>query len=329
MNSQTSVSDPAQLAAALDAARGEIAKVIVGQTELVEKVLVAVLCEGHLLLEGVPGLGKTRLLTTLGQVLQIGFGRISFTPDLMPADILGTNVLQAGEFSFHPGPVFTNLVLADEINRATPKTQSALLEAMAERRVTVAGATRSLPRPFMVMATQNPLEMEGTYPLPEAQLDRFMLKELVPFPPGDDLVEILRRTTGDSQHQPVGVLEGTHLTQMAALVRELPAAGHLLRYASTLVGATHPDSPLSTEGVRRYVRAGASPRGAQALVLGGKALALMDGRPNLSSEDMRRLAHPALRHRLVLGYEAVVDGVSADQLIDEVLAAHPEATARA
>lgn len=329
MISQTPVSDPAGLAAALDAARAEIAKVIVGQTELVDKVLVAVLCEGHLLLEGVPGLGKTRLLTTLGQVLQIGFGRVSFTPDLMPADILGTNVLQAGEFSFHPGPVFTNLVLADEINRATPKTQSALLEAMAERRVTVAGATRSLPRPFMVMATQNPLEMEGTYPLPEAQLDRFMLKELVPFPPEDDLVEILRRTTGDTEHQPVGVLEGTHLTQMASLVRELPAARHLLRYASTLVGATHPDSPLATEGIRRYVRAGASPRGAQALVLGGKALALMDGRPNLSSEDMRRLAHPALRHRLVLGYEAVVDGVSADQLIDEVLAAHPEATATA
>lgn len=329
MISETSLDDPAGLAAALEAARSEIAKVIVGQTELVEKVLVAVLCEGHLLLEGVPGLGKTRLLTTLGEVLQIGFGRISFTPDLMPADILGTNVLQAGEFSFHPGPVFTNLVLADEINRATPKTQSALLEAMAERRVTVAGATRSLPRPFMVMATQNPLEMEGTYPLPEAQLDRFMLKELVPFPPGDDLVEILRRTTGESEHQPAGVLEGSHLNRMASLVRELPAGRHLLQYASTLVAATHPESPLATDGIRRYVRAGASPRGAQALVLGGKALALMDGRLNLSAEDVRRLAHPALRHRLVLGYEAVVDGVKADQLIDEVLAAHPEATATA
>jgi MoxR-like ATPase len=327
MNSQTFISDPAAVADGLEAARSEIAKVIVGQTELVQKVLIAVLCEGHLLLEGVPGLGKTRLLTTLGQVLQIGFGRISFTPDLMPADILGTNVLQAGEFSFHPGPVFTNLVLADEINRATPKTQSALLEAMAERNVTVAGSTRSLPRPFLVMATQNPLEMEGTYPLPEAQLDRFMLKELVPFPPSDDLVEILRRTTGTSEHHPLGVLEGAHLTQMSALVRELPAGKHLLRYASTLVGATHPDSSEATDGIRRYVRAGASPRGAQALVLGGKALALMDGRPNLSSVDIRSLAHAALRHRLVLGYEAVVDGVTADQLIDEVLAAHPEARA--
>ncbi len=327
MSHKTSAMDPAGFAARLDEARSEIAKVIVGQTELVERVLVAVLCEGHLLLEGVPGLGKTRLLTTLGQVLRIGFGRISFTPDLMPADILGTNVLQAGQFSFHPGPVFTNLVLADEINRATPKTQSALLEAMAERRVTVAGATRPLPRPFLVMATQNPLEMEGTYPLPEAQLDRFMLKELVPFPPSDDLVEILRRTTGDSQPEPHGVLEGSHLTRMAAMVRELPAGRHLLRYASTLVGATHPDFPGATDGIRRYVRAGASPRGAQALILGGKALAVMDGRPNLSASDIRRLAHPALRHRLVLGYEAVVDGVTSDRLIDEVLEAHPEPVA--
>ena len=327
MSPETPPMDPDGFAARLADARAEIAEVIVGQTELVKKVLVAVLCEGHLLLEGVPGLGKTRLLTTLGQVLQIDFGRVSFTPDLMPADILGTNVLQAGQFSFHPGPVFTNLVLADEINRATPKTQSALLEAMAEKRVTVAGATRPLPRPFMVMATQNPLEMEGTYPLPEAQLDRFMLKELVPFPPSDDLVEILRRTTGDSEHQPSGVLEGLHLIQMASMVRELPAARHLLRYASTLVGATHPDSPGATDGIRRYVRAGASPRGAQALILGGKALALMDGRPNLSASDIRRLALPALRHRLVLGYEAVVDGVTSDGLIKEVLAAHPEPVA--
>ncbi len=327
MNRNPIAEHPAEFADRLIRARTEIAKVIVGQSDLVEKVLVAVLCEGHLLLEGVPGLGKTRLLTTLGQVLQIGFGRVSFTPDLMPADILGTNVLQSGAFRFHPGPVFTNLVLADEINRATPKTQSALLEAMAERRVTVAGKTRPLPRPFMVMATQNPLEMEGTYPLPEAQLDRFMLKVLVPFPPADDLVEILRRTTGDSESRPEGVLEGSHLTEMAALVRELPAGAHLLRYASTLVGATHPDSPNATDGIRRYVRAGASPRGAQALVLGGKALALMDGRPNLSAGDIRQLARPALRHRLVLGYEAVVDGVTSDQLIDELLAAHPEAVA--
>ncbi len=327
MNRNPIAADLAEFAARLTSARTEIAKVIVGQTELVEKVLVAVLCEGHLLLEGVPGLGKTRLLTTVGQVLQIGFGRISFTPDLMPADILGTNVLQSGEFRFHPGPVFTNLVLADEINRATPKTQSALLEAMAERRVTVAGRTRPLSRPFMVMATQNPLEMEGTYPLPEAQLDRFMFKVLVPFPPADDLVEILRRTTGDAESRPEGVLEASHLNEMAAMVRELPAGAHLLRYAATLVGATHPDSPDATENIRRYVRAGASPRGAQALVLGGKALALMDGRPNLSAGDIRRLALPALRHRLVLGYEAVVDGVTSDQLIDEVLSRHPEATA--
>jgi MoxR-like ATPase len=319
--------NPEEFARLLTAARGEVGKVIVGQNELVDTVLVAALCEGHVLLEGVPGLGKTKLLATLGKVLDVAFGRVQFTPDLMPADILGTKVLQGNDFKFHEGPIFANLVLADEINRATPKTQSALLEAMQERRVTLGGETHTLPRPFLVMATQNPIEQEGTYPLPEAQLDRFIFKALVPFPSADDMVEILRRTTAGSEAEPDPVLDGPTLQAMAALVRDLPAASHLLRYAATLVEATHPGSPLATETVRRYVRNGASPRGAQAMVMGGKATALMEGRPNLAAEDIWKVARMALRHRLVLGYEALADGVRADQIVEDVLAAHPAPTA--
>jgi MoxR-like ATPase len=318
---------PDEFARRLGAARAEVGKVIVGQEHLVDTVLMATLCEGHVLIEGVPGLGKTRLLATLGRALDVVFGRIQFTPDLMPADILGTKVLQAGEFRFHPGPVFANLVLADEINRATPKTQSALLEAMQERRVTLGGETHPLPRPFMVMATQNPIEQEGTYPLPEAQLDRFIFKALVSYPPADDLVEILRRTTAGVEPEPEPVLDGATLRRMAAMVRDLPAATHLLRYSAVLVEATHPASPLSPAGIRKYVRFGASPRAAQAMILGGKAAALMDGRPNLAAEDIWSVARQSLRHRLVLGYEAIADGVTTDHLIDEVLAAHPAPTA--
>jgi len=318
--------NPETFAHRLQDARDQIGRVIVGQRALVDAVLVAALCEGHVLLEGVPGLGKTKLLATLGRVLDVQFGRIQFTPDLMPADILGTNVLEGGRFRFHEGPVFANLVLADEINRATPKTQSALLEAMQERRVTIGGETRPLPRPFLVMATQNPLEMEGTYPLPEAQLDRFLFKVLVPFPDIDDLVTILQRTTGGHDAAPDSVLDGDTLQHMAEVVRELPAGTHLLRYASRLVAATHPDSELAPPSVRKYVRNGASPRGAQALVLGGKARALMQGRPNLAAEDIWEVAKPALRHRLVLGYDAVADGVAPDTLIDDVLEAHPQPT---
>ncbi len=314
---------PETFAAKLTAVRSELGKIIVGQQDLVETVLLAVLCEGHVLLEGVPGLGKTRLLATLGEILDVSFGRIQFTPDLMPADILGTKVLQDARFEFHAGPIFANLVLADEVNRATPKTQSALLEAMQERRVTLGGETHQLPRPFLVMATQNPIELEGTYPLPEAQLDRFLFKALVPFPPAGDVVEILRRTTGGREPEVSAVIDGPTISEMAEMVRELPAGAHLLLYAATLTGATHPDSPLAPEGVQRYVRYGASPRGAQALVLGGKARALLDGRPNLAAEDIWQVARPALRHRMVLGYEAVADGVSPDRLVDEVLTAHP------
>ena len=315
---------PQQFADAISAVRTEVGKVIVGQRDLVDTVLIGALCEGHVLLEGVPGLGKTKLLATLGRVLAVEFGRSQFTPDLMPADILGTNVLQRDEFVFHEGPIFSNLLLADAINRATPKTQSALLEAMQERSVTLGGESHPLPRPFLVMATQNPIEQEGTYPLPEAQLDRFLFKALVAFPPADDLVEILRRTTAGEEQEPESVLDGPTLQRMAALVRALPAGNHLLRYAATLVEATHPESPISPETVKTYVRNGASPRGAQALVLGGKARALMEGRPNLATEDIWALAPMALRHRLVLGYDALADGVSADDVIEAVLAAHPD-----
>jgi MoxR-like ATPase len=318
---------PEEFSSLLSAARQEVGKVIVGQNELVDTVLIAALCEGHVLLEGVPGLGKTKLLATLGKVLDVAFGRVQFTPDLMPADILGTKVLQGNDFKFHEGPIFANLVLADEINRATPKTQSALLEAMQERRVTLGGETHTLPRPFLVMATQNPIEQEGTYPLPEAQLDRFIFKALVPFPAADDMLEILRRTTAGDEVVPDPVLDGPTLQAMARLARDLPAGTHLLRYAATLVEATHPDSPIAPDLVRRYVRNGASPRGAQAMVMGGKAAALMDGRPNLAAEDIWRTARMALRHRLVLGYEAMADGVKPDQIVEDVLGAHPAPTA--
>jgi len=314
---------PEEFAGQVDAIEREIAEVIVGQTELVRAVMLGLLCEGHVLLEGVPGLGKTLLLRTLGEALSVAFGRVQFTPDLMPADIVGTNVLREGGFRFHEGPVFANVVLADEINRATPKTQSALLEAMQERRVTLGGTSHDLPRPFFVMATQNPLEMEGTYPLPEAQLDRFLFKVMVPFPSTDDMVEILQRTTGEATPVVSSLAGVEELLAMVEMVRRVPAATHLLRHAATLVAATHPEREGALDGVRQYVRYGASPRGAQAMVLGGKALALVEGRLNLSGDDVRTVAALALRHRLVLGYEAVADGVTSDDVIEEILAAHP------
>jgi MoxR-like ATPase len=319
---------PEDYAATAEAIEREIATVIVGQRDLVRLVLVTMLCEGHALLEGVPGLGKTQLLKALSDAVDVEFRRIQFTPDLMPADIVGTQILEEDEggrrrFEFRAGPVFANLVLADEINRATPKTQSALLEAMQERRVTVAGETRPLPRPFFVMATQNPLEMEGTYPLPEAQLDRFLLKAIVRFPPADELVQIIERTTSSHAPQVDAVTDVAQLAAAIALVREVPVASHLVRHATDLVVATHPDQPTAPDPVRRYVRFGASPRGAQALVLAAKASALIDGRPNVSAEDLRDLARPALRHRLVLGYEAVADGVTADDAVDAILDAVP------
>jgi MoxR-like ATPase len=295
----------------------------------VRTVLVCLLCEGHALLEGVPGLGKTMLLKTLSDAVALDFARIQFTPDLMPADVTGTQVLEESPdgrrtFAFDPGPVFANLLLADEINRATPKSQSALLEAMQERQVTVAGETRPLPRPFLVMATQNPLEMEGTYPLPEAQLDRFFLKALVPFPSAEELVAVVDRTTGGATTAVQPVVDAEQLAAMIELTRQVPVAEHLTRHAVDLVVATHPERPEAPETVRRYVRFGASPRAAQALVLAAKAAALLDGRPNVAVDDLRAVAPAALRHRLVLGYEAAAAGMSADQLVDDVLAAVPD-----
>ncbi len=322
----TTPDDYAATAAAIEA---QIRRVIVGQHDLVRTVLLAVLCEGHVLLEGVPGVGKTQLLKTLSQAVDLEFSRIQFTPDLMPADVVGTQVLQEDDdgrrrFRFQPGPVFGNLVLADEVNRATPKTQSAMLEAMQERTVTVAGETRSLPRPFFVMATQNPLEMEGTYPLPEAQLDRFLLKALVPFPTADDLVAIVDRTTGGRTAEVTPAADAAHLQAMIALTRDVPVASHVVRHAVDLVVATHPELPGAPDQVRRYVRFGASPRGAQALILAAKATALLDGRPNVATRDVRSAALPALRHRVLLGYEAVADGVRADDLVAAVLDAVPD-----
>jgi MoxR-like ATPase len=310
----------------------EIGKVIVGQLPLVRSVLLCLLCEGHALLEGVPGLGKTMLLKTLSDVVSLEFSRVQFTPDLMPADIVGTQVLQeddAGrrQFTFRPGPVFANLVLADEVNRATPKTQSALLEAMQERMVTVAGETRPLPRPFLVMATQNPLEMEGTYPLPEAQLDRFLMKALVPFPSADELVAVVDRTTGQRNVTLDRVADGPTLSAMIALTREVPVAAHVLRHAIDLVIATHKTSDSAPASVRQYVRFGSSPRGAQSLILAAKATALLDSRPSVSIADIRAVAPAVLRHRLVLGYEASADGVAADDVVNAVLHAVPEPSA--
>jgi MoxR-like ATPase len=319
----------AEVALAIEA---EVGKVIVGQAALVRAVLLCLLCEGHALLEGVPGLGKTMLLKTLSDAVDLEFSRIQFTPDLMPADIVGTQVLEqrpdgSRDFAFRPGPVFASLVLADEINRATPKTQSALLEAMQERRVTVAGATRPLPRPFLVMATQNPLEMEGTYPLPEAQLDRFLLKIHVPFPSADELVEVIGRTTGTDVADVRPVADAPLLAAMVDLTRQVPVPSHLVRHAVDLVVASHPDNEAAPDVVRRYVRFGASPRGAQALILAAKAVALLDGRPSVAAEDIRSVARGALRHRLVMGYEAVADSVTADDLVVALLDAVPAPSA--
>ncbi len=311
-----------ELAARIDA---EVRHVIVGQAELVRNVLACLFAQGHVLIEGVPGLGKTVLLRTLAEALSLDFARIQCTPDLMPADILGTTVLgdTPGSGGFSPGPVFTQLLLADEINRATPKTQSALLEAMAERRVTTGGATRDLPEPFFVMATQNPIEMEGTYPLPEAQLDRFLAKVLVPLPAPEDLVEILARTTGVEVSTVTPVATAEDLLGATRLIREVPMASHVTRHVVDLVEASHAGAPTAPDLVRRYVNHGSSPRGAQSLVLLAKAYALLDGRLAASVDDVRAAAAPCLRHRLVLGYEALAADVTPDAVVAALLEAVP------
>ncbi|MHB8488639.1 MAG: AAA family ATPase [Candidatus Dormibacteria bacterium] len=316
---QPSADDFTTLAVALEA---ELHKLIVGQEELVRHVVTSLLAGGHVLLEGVPGLGKTALVRAVGDALTLHFARIQFTPDLMPADITGTMVISETDtgrrFTFQHGPVFANIVLADEINRATPKTQSALLEAMQEHSVTVAGETRPLPEPFFVLATQNPIELEGTYPLPEAQLDRFLMKLLVPFPSNDDLVEIARRTTGPELPRVEAVAGTDTLLGMIALARTVPVADHVIDYAARLVRATHPQH-ANLDMVRTLVRFGASPRAVQGLVQGAKVRALLDGRFNVAFDDIRALAKPVLRHRVLLGFEAEAQGTTPDEVIAQVV----------
>jgi len=306
----------------------EIGKVIVGQKNVVRHVLIGILSGGHVLLEGVPGLGKTMLIRTLGQILDLHFSRIQFTPDLMPADITGTDIMEESAegrrgFRFQKGPIFANLVLADEINRATPKTQSALLEAMQEQTVTVTNDTYSLPSPFFVMATQNPLEMEGTYPLPEAQLDRFTFKINVPFPSTEELSEILRRTTGKEDLKLSPVSSGERILAMQRLARQVPMPSHVNDYVSRVITASHPGKS-SSDLVNDYVRYGASPRGGQAMVLGAKITALLAGRFNAGFEDIAVVTPAALRHRLLLNFEGQAEGISPDDVIHGILTNVPQ-----
>lgn len=303
--------------------REEIAKDMVGQEEVVEGVLIAMIAGGNVLLEGVPGLGKTRLVRTIGRVFELPFSRIQFTPDLMPADVIGTNIVVKDEsgssaFSFQAGPVFTNILLADEINRATPKTQSALLEAMQEHTVTVAGISRPLNEPFFVLATQNPIEQEGTYPLPEAQMDRFMFKLLVPFPKKEELSQIVHMTQKKNDETATKVAGGQDLLQLREVARGVPIADSVLDFAMKLVIASHGE----VESAKRYLRFGASPRAGQALITGAKVRALMEGRYNVSYEDIKKLALPVLRHRIALNFEALTSSLTNDDLvlmiIDEV-----------
>ncbi len=310
--------------------------VIVGHGEVIEDLLACLLTGGHALLEGVPGIGKTLLVRTLADVLDLSFSRVQFTPDLMPTDITGTNILTAGDdsqtpgdkkntlvknFRFQEGPIFANLVLADEINRATPKTQSAVLEAMQEGTVSVARNTHQLPKPFAVLATQNPIELEGTYPLPEAQLDRFMLKIFVNMPTPQELTDILTRTTGSPSPAVAKVANAERIEEMKSLAREVKVASNVTEYIAQLVSATHPTSPDAPDMVRQFVRFGASPRGGQAIMLASKVSALCAGRANVAFEDVTRWALPALRHRLILNFEGQAEQINPDQIIKKILQA--------
>ena len=301
----------------------EIGKGIIGQKDIIRQTILAILADGNILLEGVPGLGKTELVKAISKVFDMSFSRIQFTPDLMPADVTGTNlILKEGEknvFQFEPGPVFAQLVLADEINRATPKTQAALLEAMQEKTVTAGRQTYELPSPFLVLATQNPIENEGTYPLPEAQLDRFLFKLMVEFPKKEELRQILNITVGNDRPQLCEMMSGEDILEMRKVIREIPIADSVMDYALSIVVATHPEVEGASDVVKKYVAAGASPRAAQAIIKTARARAMMEGRYNVSFEDIEYVAFPALRHRLITNFEAIADNMSADAIIREVL----------
>jgi len=303
--------------------RSEVARFIVGQEKIVEEVLVAIVCGGHVLLEGVPGLGKTALVNTISKALDLKFQRIQFTPDLLPADIVGTQILVdkdgQKELQFQAGPVFCNILLADEINRATPKTQSALLETMQEKSVTVAGKTHSLDLPFFALATQNPIEQDGTFPLPEAQLDRFFFKLFVELPSHDEFSEILNRTGGNSAPEISAVANGDDILAMGRLLRDVPIDGDIQDHLVRVVRATHPTDPNAPEAVKKFVRYGASPRGAQAILAASRARALLDGRFHVAKEDINRMALPALRHRVMLSFEGEAEGQSTDSIVESVV----------
>lgn len=309
--------------------REEIGKVIVGNKDVTTDILVCLLCGGHALIEGVPGLGKTYMIKTMGDVLALSTSRIQFTPDLMPADILGTNVLvnnDNGEqiIEFQKGPVFAQVVIADEINRATPKTQSALLEVMQEQTVTIGGIRNILESPFIVLATQNPIEMEGTYPLPEAQLDRFFFKIKVVYPSSEEIMEIIDRTTGVNNYTPLKILGKEDIIEMQKLIREIPVSNAVKNYAVRMILATHPDHEDLEDFHKQYIRYGASPRGAQSLVLGARVYALLDGRFNVSFDDIRRAALPSLRHRIILSFEGEAEGISQEDIINKIINKLPE-----
>jgi len=314
----------------IESIRREVGKVIVGHQEVIDGVLIALLAGGHVLLEGVPGLGKTILLRTLGRAVQLRYSRIQFTPDLMPADIAGSMVMETDErgfksLRFHPGPIFSHLVLADEINRATPKTQSALLEAMQESTVTSGTTTHEIEDPFLVMATQNPLEMEGTYPLPEAQLDRFLMKILVGYPSREELDAILERTMAAAQPQVDRVVDRGQILELRETVRHVLVAPHVRAFATHLVLATQPEQAEAHALAKRYIRYGSSPRGAQALIQGGRVMALMRRRWNVSVDDLKALALPCLRHRIILNFDAHAEGKTTDQLLSEIVGSMPAA----
>src|ERR1051325_4212916 len=313
-----------QFIASFQALRSEVEKVIVGHRDIIDHVLIGMFAGGHVLLEGVPGLGKTLLIKTLAEGLELSFARVQFTPDLMPADIIGTNIIVEDadgrkHFQFQSGPIFAHILLADEINRATPKTQSALLEGMQEGGVTVGGVSRPLPAPFFVLATQNPIEMEGTYPLPEAQRERFLVKLRVRYPALEELNAFIDRSTQVRAVQVDRVMTGPAVMGFRNLVREVPIATHVRDFASAIVMATHPQWEQAPEVTRRFVRYGASPRGAQALVLGAKVRALAEGRYNVSVDDLKQLAAPALRHRVILNFEGEAEGIDVDTLVEQIV----------